>query len=76
MRCYPDHSVDTFWLQKLRLFLDKENGFKAFNLYIHTDQEVIVSEKLKAIELPPYELEHIELHFEDQESSDHVAFVE
>ncbi|KAI7734671.1 hypothetical protein M8C21_009089, partial [Ambrosia artemisiifolia] len=76
MRCYPDHSIDMLWLQKLRLFLDKENGFKAFNLYIHKDQRFIGSEKLKAIELPPYELEHIELHFEDQESSDHAAFVE
>ncbi|KAI7734683.1 hypothetical protein M8C21_009101 [Ambrosia artemisiifolia] len=76
MRCYPDDSIDTLWFQKLRLFLDKENGFKAFNLYIHTDKEFIVSEKLKAIELPPYELEHIELHFEDEEPSDHAAFVE
>ncbi|KAI7753607.1 hypothetical protein M8C21_000668, partial [Ambrosia artemisiifolia] len=76
MRCYPDHSIDMFWLQQLRLFLDKENGFKAFTLYIHKNQEFIVSEKLKAIELLPYELEHIELHFEDQESSDHAAFVE
>ncbi|KAI7734670.1 hypothetical protein M8C21_009088 [Ambrosia artemisiifolia] len=56
--------------------MDKENGFKAFNLYIHKDREFIVSENFKVIELPPYELEHIELHFEDEESSDHAAFVE
>ncbi|MFS7955089.1 putative leucine-rich repeat domain superfamily [Helianthus anomalus] len=73
----------SFW--KLRLFLDKKNGFKALNLYIHTkrvcffDQIVhkfIVLENLKAIELPPYELEHIELHFEHEESSDYAAFVD
>ncbi|KAI7737870.1 hypothetical protein M8C21_000965 [Ambrosia artemisiifolia] len=75
MRCWPGDAIDTLWVQKLRLFLDKENGFIASNLYIHMDQEFIVSEKLKAIELPPYELEHIELHFEDDEE-DHAAFVE
>ncbi|KAF5765312.1 putative F-box domain, leucine-rich repeat domain superfamily, F-box-like domain superfamily [Helianthus annuus] len=82
MRCYPDRYIDARWFQKLRLFLDKKNGFKALNLYICTDQYIVlqkfmVLEKMKEIELPPYELEHIELHFEQhKESSDHAAFVD
>ncbi|MFS7955100.1 putative F-box domain, leucine-rich repeat domain superfamily, F-box-like domain superfamily [Helianthus anomalus] len=76
MRCYPDGSIDTLWFQRLRIFLDKKNGFKALNLYINTKQKFIVLENLKAIELPPYELEHIELHFEHEESSDYAAFVD
>ncbi|MFS7955103.1 putative leucine-rich repeat domain superfamily, F-box-like domain superfamily [Helianthus anomalus] len=76
MRCYLDDSIDSLWFQKLRLFLDKENGFKALNLYICTDQKLTVLEKLKAVELPPYELEHIELHFEHEESSGHATFVD
>ncbi|KAJ0787698.1 putative diphosphomevalonate decarboxylase [Helianthus annuus] len=35
MRYYPYHSIN---FQKLRLFLDKESGFKALNLYICTDE--------------------------------------
>ncbi|KAJ0770850.1 putative F-box-like domain superfamily protein [Helianthus annuus] len=76
MRCYLDDSIDTLWFQKLRLFLDKKNGFKALNLYICMDQKLTVLEKLKAVELPPYELEHIELHFEHEESSGHATFVD
>ncbi|KAF5798540.1 putative leucine-rich repeat domain superfamily, F-box-like domain superfamily [Helianthus annuus] len=76
MRCYANASIDARWFQKLRLFLDKKNGFKALNLYIYTDEKLIVLEKTKEIELPPYELEHIELHFENRESSDHAAFVD
>ncbi|KAI7734679.1 hypothetical protein M8C21_009097, partial [Ambrosia artemisiifolia] len=76
MRCYPYDSISILWFHKLRLFLDKENGFKALNLYICTDQQLIVLEKIQEIELPPYELEHIELHFEHEESSDHAAFVD
>ncbi|KAJ0770855.1 putative leucine-rich repeat domain superfamily [Helianthus annuus] len=85
MRCHTDGSLDTLWLQKLRLFLDKKNGFKALNLYIHTtrvcffDQIVhkfIVLGKLKVNELAPYELEHIELHFKHEESSNYAAFVD
>ncbi|MFS7955097.1 hypothetical protein Hanom_Chr07g00638591 [Helianthus anomalus] len=64
MRCYPDASIDARWFQKLRLFLDKKK------------MKFIVLEKTKEIELPPYELEHIELHFENRESSDHAAFVD
>ncbi|XP_022003824.1 uncharacterized protein LOC110901294 [Helianthus annuus] len=65
MRYYPYHSID---FQKLRLFLDKESGFKALNLYICTDERSMVLEKLNAIELPRYELENIELHFDYEES--------
>ncbi|KAJ0693829.1 putative leucine-rich repeat domain superfamily [Helianthus annuus] len=37
MHCYPVSYIDTLclWFQKLRHFLDKKNGFKVFNLYIH-----------------------------------------
>ncbi|KAJ0770840.1 putative leucine-rich repeat domain superfamily, F-box-like domain superfamily [Helianthus annuus] len=76
MRCYPDGSIDALWLQKLRFFLSKKNGFKALNLYICLREKFIVLQKIKEIELPPYELEHIELHFVDNESSDHAAFVD
>ncbi|KAI7731065.1 hypothetical protein M8C21_027051, partial [Ambrosia artemisiifolia] len=76
MRCYVDESIGTLWFHKLRLFLDKKNGFKALNLYICTDQKVILLEKIKEIELSPYELEHIELHFEQKQSPDHAAFVD
>ncbi|MFS7955129.1 putative leucine-rich repeat domain superfamily [Helianthus anomalus] len=76
MRCYPDGSIDALWLQKLRLFLSKKNGFKALNLYIFLREKFTVLEKIKEIELPPYELEHIELHFLDKESSNHAAFVD
>ncbi|KAI7753604.1 hypothetical protein M8C21_000665, partial [Ambrosia artemisiifolia] len=79
MQIYPDRCIDTPWLQKLRRFLDKENGFKVFNLFIHAiySQKFLVLEKLKAIGLPPYELEHVELQLEPhEESSDHTAFVE
>ncbi|KAJ0599003.1 hypothetical protein HanIR_Chr03g0099921 [Helianthus annuus] len=76
MRCYPDASIDALWLQKVRLFLSKKNGFKALNLYICLREKFIVLEKIKEIELPPYKLEHIEIHFVDKESSDHAAFVD
>ncbi|KAF5798479.1 putative leucine-rich repeat domain superfamily, F-box-like domain superfamily [Helianthus annuus] len=34
MQCYPDDGTDALWFLKLRLFLDKKNGFKVLNLYI------------------------------------------
>ncbi|KAI7734677.1 hypothetical protein M8C21_009095, partial [Ambrosia artemisiifolia] len=79
MQIYPDRCIDTPWFKKLRRFLDKENGFKVFNLFIHAiySQKLLVLENLKAIGLPPYELEHVELQLEPhEESSDHTAFVE
>ncbi|KAJ0770804.1 hypothetical protein HanPI659440_Chr07g0261841 [Helianthus annuus] len=79
MQCYPDDGTNALWFQKLRLFLDKKNGFKVLNLYIHAkhSQNFKELEKLKAIELPPYELDHVELKLDARgESSAHVAFVE
>ncbi|KAK1440454.1 hypothetical protein QVD17_06281 [Tagetes erecta] len=75
MQCYPGH-IGALWFQKLRRFLDKENGYKVLNLYIRAtcSQELTELEKLKAIELPPYELEHLELQLD--ELSAHVAFVD
>ncbi|KAI7732741.1 hypothetical protein M8C21_007654, partial [Ambrosia artemisiifolia] len=66
MQCYPDDSIDALWFQKLRLLLNNKNGFKVLNLYIHTihSQKFTDIEKLKAIELPPYELEHVELQLD------------
>ncbi|KAM0067898.1 putative leucine-rich repeat domain superfamily [Helianthus debilis subsp. tardiflorus] len=84
MQCYPDDGIDALWFQKLRLFLDKKNGFKVLNLYIEVSifdqssmKNFIELEKLKVIELPPYELDHVELKLDArEESSAHVAFVE
>ncbi|KAM0067826.1 hypothetical protein Hdeb2414_s0002g00065901 [Helianthus debilis subsp. tardiflorus] len=61
MKCYPNGCIDALWFQKLRLFLDKNNRFKVFNLYIHVvnSQKFTRLERLKAIEVPPYELEHV-----------------
>ncbi|KAI7734285.1 hypothetical protein M8C21_012188, partial [Ambrosia artemisiifolia] len=64
---------------KLRLFLTKKNGFKVLNLYISAirTQKFTDIEKVKAIELPPYELEHVELQLDTlEESSAHIAFVD
>ncbi|KAI7734295.1 hypothetical protein M8C21_012198, partial [Ambrosia artemisiifolia] len=79
MHCHPDSCIDALWFKKLRLFLDKKNGFKVLNLYIRAicSQELTELDKLKAIELPPYELEHVELQLDThEESSAHVAFVD
>ncbi|MFS7955120.1 putative leucine-rich repeat domain superfamily, F-box-like domain superfamily [Helianthus anomalus] len=79
MHCYPGAYIDTLWFQKLRYFLSKKNGFKVFNLYIYArySQKFKELERLKAIELPPYELEHVELQLESHEESlAHIAFVE
>ncbi|KAK1440523.1 hypothetical protein QVD17_06351 [Tagetes erecta] len=77
MHCYPDGYIDALWFHKLRLFLAKNNGFKVFNLYIEAMyRQAIALEKLKAIELSPYELEHVELELDPhEESSAHIAFV-
>ncbi|KAK9071477.1 hypothetical protein SSX86_010046 [Deinandra increscens subsp. villosa] len=79
MECYPNGSLGALWFQKLRLFLDKKNGFKVLNLYIFAlhVEKLVELEKLKAIELPPYELEHVGLQLNtSNESSGHVAFVD
>ncbi|KAI7734286.1 hypothetical protein M8C21_012189, partial [Ambrosia artemisiifolia] len=69
---------DEYWPVKLRRFLDKKNGFKVLNLYISAmySQGFTDLEKLKTIEMPPYELNHVELQLHTlEESSAHVAFV-
>ncbi|KAM0056185.1 putative leucine-rich repeat domain superfamily, F-box-like domain superfamily [Helianthus debilis subsp. tardiflorus] len=81
MHCYPASYIDTvcLWFQKLRHFLDKKNGFKVFNLYIHAiySPKFRELEKLKEIKLPPYELELVELQLETHEESQaHIAFVD
>ncbi|XP_076919859.1 uncharacterized protein LOC143580815 [Bidens hawaiensis] len=79
MQCYPDGCIDALWFQKLRLFLAKKSGFKVLNLYIHAaySQKFTELEKLHAIELPPYELEHVVLQLESHEESlAHIAFVD
>ncbi|XP_021997492.2 F-box/LRR-repeat protein At4g14096-like [Helianthus annuus] len=78
MQCYPNGYTSGLCFQKLRRLLDKQNGFKVLNLYINAfhSQTFTELEKLKAIELPPYELEHVELKLDTgEESSAHVAFV-
>ncbi|KAI7753608.1 hypothetical protein M8C21_000669, partial [Ambrosia artemisiifolia] len=79
MYCYPDGCEDKLWFEKLRQFLDKKNGLKVFNLCIHTmySQKFRELGWLTVIELPPYELEHVELQLEsDEESLSHIAFVD
>ncbi|KAK1440522.1 hypothetical protein QVD17_06350 [Tagetes erecta] len=54
---------DTLSFQKLRLFLEKKNGFKIsnlrFNVIVNPNKEEY--QKLKEMELPPYELENVVL---------------
>ncbi|XP_076885897.1 uncharacterized protein LOC143535561 [Bidens hawaiensis] len=77
VQCYLHDFVDAFWFQKLRLFLGKKNGFKALNLYIRTNREFTGLEKLRTIELPPYELEHVELQLDNHEKPlDFLSFVD
>ncbi|KAI7747434.1 hypothetical protein M8C21_000135, partial [Ambrosia artemisiifolia] len=66
MRYYPDCYIDALRFQKLRRFLNKKNGFKVLNLYIQAiySQNFMELEKLKAVEAPSYELEHVELQLE------------
>ncbi|KAK9071473.1 hypothetical protein SSX86_010042 [Deinandra increscens subsp. villosa] len=77
MRCYPDGWIDAYWFQMLRLFFEKKNGFKPLNLYIQTNQKSIELEDLNAIELPPYQLQYVELQLDThEEPSAHMAFVD
>ncbi|XP_076885940.1 uncharacterized protein LOC143535616 [Bidens hawaiensis] len=73
MRCYPHDSIDILWFHKLRLFLGKKSGFRALNLYIRTSQKFTELGRLKAIELPPYKLEHVELQLD---TCSQIAFVD
>ncbi|KAK9071472.1 hypothetical protein SSX86_010041 [Deinandra increscens subsp. villosa] len=90
MQCYPDSYLDALWFQKLRLFLDKKNGFKALNLYIHGRYSREVKEldelykmkfteleELNNIELPPYELQYVELELDTYaDSSAHMDIMD
>ncbi|KAK1440527.1 hypothetical protein QVD17_06355 [Tagetes erecta] len=79
MHCYPFNYIDATWFQKLRQFLYKKNGLQVFNLNIDTAhcQKFGELEKLKAIELPPYELEHVQLELDPHgESLANKAFVD
>ncbi|GKB33613.1 hypothetical protein Tco_0873014 [Tanacetum coccineum] len=59
IKCETAEYFDILWFQKLRRFLDKNGIFKVLKLVIY--QEVIDVEKLKMIQSPPRELEHVEL---------------
>ncbi|MFS7955106.1 hypothetical protein Hanom_Chr07g00638721 [Helianthus anomalus] len=77
--CYSVMFIDTLWFHKLRQLFNKKNVFNVSKLYISAIYSKIVTEleKLKAIELPPYELELVELQLEaDEESLAHIAFVD
>ncbi|KAK9071470.1 hypothetical protein SSX86_010039 [Deinandra increscens subsp. villosa] len=81
MQCYHNGIVvEALWFHKLRLFLDKKCGFKVLNLCVDMTPSVVFTEleKLKAIELQPYELEHVEMTLGTMHegASVHVAFVE
>ncbi|GJV10700.1 F-box domain containing protein [Tanacetum coccineum] len=76
MKCVTQYSLDILWFQKLRKFLEKNSIFKVLKLDIYS--KLIDVEKLKLIQSPPYELEHVELYaFNSSElSSFHVAVVD
>ncbi|KAI3704483.1 hypothetical protein L1987_74704 [Smallanthus sonchifolius] len=80
MHYYPEGDIiNALWFHELRLFLDKESGFKVLNLYIDATNcaNFIELEDLNAIGLQPYELEHLELQLDTtEESSDNEAFVD
>ncbi|GKA58051.1 F-box domain containing protein [Tanacetum coccineum] len=59
IKCETAEYFDILWFQKLRGFLDKNGIFKVLKLVIY--REVIDVEKLKMIQSPPRELEHVEL---------------
>ncbi|XP_076930476.1 uncharacterized protein LOC143595322 [Bidens hawaiensis] len=74
MQSYPNGQIiEAVWFRKLRQFLDNGSGFKVLNFYFHT-RKFTELEKLKAVELPPYEVNHVELSLDNHE--DHAAFVD
>ncbi|PWA48615.1 F-box domain, Leucine-rich repeat domain, L domain-like protein [Artemisia annua] len=62
MECHIINKVDTLWLLKLRRFMEKANIFKILKLYNLYGRLSVDSEVLKVTQLPPYELEHVELN--------------
>ncbi|PWA92976.1 F-box domain, Leucine-rich repeat domain, L domain-like protein [Artemisia annua] len=61
MECHIIDEVDTLWLLKLRQFLEKANRFKILRLINLHGRFSVDFELLKGTQLPPYELEHVEL---------------
>ncbi|GJS76755.1 F-box domain containing protein [Tanacetum coccineum] len=61
MECHIFNKVDTLWLLKLRRFLEKADRFKFLKLIDLYERLSVDSEQLKGTQLPPYELEHVEL---------------
>ncbi|GJW47933.1 F-box domain containing protein [Tanacetum coccineum] len=61
MECHILNKVDTLWLLKLRQFLEKAKIFKFLKLINLGERLSVDSEQLKGTQLPPYELEHVEL---------------
>ncbi|GJZ78311.1 F-box domain containing protein [Tanacetum coccineum] len=58
MKCDTTKYFDILWFQKLRRFLDKNGIFNVLKLVIHKEPKDV--EKLKVIQQPPHELEHVE----------------
>ncbi|PWA81243.1 F-box domain, Leucine-rich repeat domain, L domain-like protein [Artemisia annua] len=67
MECHIENDVDTLWFQKLRRFLEKSDRFKVLNLHDHRFGKISLDfEQPKVIQLPPYELEHVNLEWSDR----------
>ncbi|PWA99890.1 F-box domain, Leucine-rich repeat domain, L domain-like protein [Artemisia annua] len=62
IECHITDDIDILWFHKLRRFLDKKNGFQV--LKFHITANFMSVEDLKVIQLPAYELEHVELEVE------------
>ncbi|GKE46152.1 hypothetical protein Tco_1477410 [Tanacetum coccineum] len=63
---FLEDDVGTLWFHKLRLFLDKQSSFKVLKLHVNT-LGLIDVKKLEMLQLPPYELEHVELEVDTEE---------
>ncbi|GKB08513.1 F-box domain containing protein [Tanacetum coccineum] len=61
LECHIINKVDTLWLLKIRRYLEKANKFKCLKLNNLFGMLSVNSELLKGTQLPPYELEHLEL---------------
>ncbi|GJW50713.1 hypothetical protein Tco_0092064, partial [Tanacetum coccineum] len=80
MECHIFNKVDTLWLLKLRQFLEKANIFKFLKLINLGERLSVDSELYKGTQLPPYELEHVELkmpitHVFDAERSNYLKCI-
>ncbi|GJV15281.1 F-box domain containing protein [Tanacetum coccineum] len=61
LECHIINKVDTLWLLKIRRYLEKANKFKCLKLNNLFGMVSVDSELLKGTQLPPYELDHVEL---------------